>query len=816
MANKNTVVIAEYLKTDFVWFDGKTPITYSAPTNIAPVVSTALEMWKDDMQQVTGLVPKETSAKKAKVHIIQDDSLSKKEAFSISIKNNQIVVAGSDARGIAYGILELSRLAGVSPWIWWGDVAPEKKSVLALPAGFITAQSPSVEFRGIFINDEDWSSLPWAMKNYSCQLIDSIKITDNKRWKGAIAPEAYEKYFQLLLRLRANTILPAMHECTVPFYFVKGNREMAERYGMVVAASHCEPLMSNAATEWDVRGKGAYNYITNKDAVLDFWSSRLKELVRSENIFTIGMRGKHDGSMEGVKTLQEKTNALQQVIYDQRDLLKKDINKDIAVIPQQFVPYKEVLEIYENGLDIPEDIMLTWCDDNYGYMTRLSDPSEQKRSGGAGVYYHLSYWGRPHSYLWLCTTQPGLIYNEMCEAYNHNARRLWVANVHDPKIAAYHLELFLDMAWNVKTLHATSPLAHLKNTLVRDYGQQVGEKIFPAMQEFYRLTAIRKPEFMGWSQIELDRKKYPRGMSPVTDTEFSLTEFGGELDTYLSDYEKIRRMVSEAEKILPAEKKDAFFAQIKYPVFCAAAMAGKWLHRQKGDYDKSLQAYNEILSLTDDYNNTLSGGKWKHSMSCNPAKLPVFEAPDRRSQEEVAVGQVRNDNYIATNACNFTESSSQVEVIEMLGHSMKAVNLPKGGSLTYAFETGQEGEAVLRTALIPTQSNDRGDLRFSVRIDDEEPQVISLKEPFRSEQWKRNVLRGQAVKTTKHHLKKGKHTLTITALDNHIVVDQWMLDFDAERKFYVFPNHASNVLHETVFRIRNKMINFARGFTYKK
>ncbi|MDR1610009.1 MAG: glycosyl hydrolase 115 family protein [Candidatus Symbiothrix sp.] len=790
-------------KNDFIWFDGKTPITYSVPENSSPVVLAAIEMWKDDMQQVTGFVPEETSAKRATVCIMQDKSLDKKEAFSISVKNNQIVIAGSDARGTTYGILELSRLAGVSPWIWWGDVKPEKKTVLSLPSGFRTYQSPAVEFRGIFINDEDWSTLPWSMKNYAYQLIDSIKLTDNKRWKGAIAPEAYEKYFQLLLRLRANTILPAMHECTVPFYLVKGNREMAERYGIVVASSHCEPLMCNAATEWDVRGKGDYNYITNKDAVLDFWSKRLKELGRSENIFTVGMRGKHDGSMEGVKTLQEKTDALQQVIYDQRKLLEQQ-----QPIPQQFVPYKEVLEIYENGLDVPEDIMLTWCDDNYGYMTRLSDAGQQKRSGGAGVYYHLSYWGRPHDYLWLTTTQPGLIYNEMREAYAHNVRRLWVANVHDVKTARYQLELFLDLAWDVEMLRETSLSGHLKNTLVRDYGQETGEKIFPAMQEFYRLTAIRKPEFMGWNQVELDKKKYPRGWSPVQDTEFSFTEFGGELDKYLNDYEKIKNLVSETEKTVSPEKGDAFFAHIKYPVFSAAAMAAKCLEAQRarrianGQYNESVWeketalktacaettgAFHEIRRLTDYYNNELAGGKWKFLMSYNPRDLYVFDVPSLTNQAHSDSVTVRNDDYITMNACDFTKSSSPVEIIEMLGHSMKAVNLPKGGSLTYEFETGQEGEAVLRTALIPTQPNDKGDLRFSVKIDDEEPLVISLKEPFRSEQWKINVLRGQALKTTKHHLKKGKHRLTITALDNHVVIDQWMLDFDAERKFYVLP-----------------------------
>ena len=174
-------------------------------------------------------------------------------------------------------------------------------------------------------------------------------------------------------------------------------------------------------------------------------------------------------------------------------------------------------------------------------MTRLSDKEQQKRNGGAGVYYHLSYWGRPHDYMWLCTTQPGLIYSEMKQAYDCNARRLWVVNVHDLKPAAYDLELFLDMAWNINSVSPSTLVEHQKSWLCREFGKEAGEKLLPAMLEFYRLCGIRKPEFMGWNQVELDKKKYTKGWSPVKNTDFSLTEFGGELDRYLESYEALKR-----------------------------------------------------------------------------------------------------------------------------------------------------------------------------------------------------------------------------------------------------------------------------------
>src|SRR5574344_686849 len=204
-----------------------------------------------------------------------------------------------------------------------------------------------------------------------------------------------------------------------------------------------------------------------------------------EALYTIGMRGIHDGSMQGVKTMKEKVKGLQDVINYQRKLLATTINKDQTKVPQVFIPDTEVLAIYENGLKVPEDVILMWCDDNYGYMTRLADEEQQKRSGGGGVYYHLSYWGRPHDWLWLTTIQPGLIYNEMKTAYDHNARRLWIANVHDPKVAAYELSLFLDMAWNINSVSPNTLRQHLHDWLVQQFGTKAGRKLLPAMTEFY-------------------------------------------------------------------------------------------------------------------------------------------------------------------------------------------------------------------------------------------------------------------------------------------------------------------------------------------
>ena len=784
---------------ELVWYDGENAVAYSVQTDVDPVVKVALEMFSEDMSAVTGR--KAIAAKKGKLRIVELDKASKKiikelsrknvpleeimsscDGFHISVDDGNVLIVGKNGRGTAYGILEMSRIAGVSPWIWWGDLVPERKSRLAINRNIAVSQGASVEYRGIFINDEDWSIRRWSEKGQ----------------KGLIGRDIYKKVFQLLMRLRANAIWPAMHEGTVSFFNTPGAKDVADSCGIAVGSSHCEPLLRSNTGEWDVKERGAFNYFTNRDNVQRYWTERLEEVKNSAggNLFTIGMRGIHDGSMEGAKTMEQKFDGLQRVINDQQELIAKHIGEP-ASQTQIFIPYKEVLQIYEKGLKVPEYVTLMWCDDNYGYLTRLSDDEEQKRIGGAGIYYHLSYWGRPHDYLWLTTTQPGLIYNEMRTAYDHNARKLWIVNVHDPKVAGYGLELFLDMAWNINCVSESSIEEHYGRWLCRQFGEEAGKLLFPAMKEFYKLCGQRRPEFMGWTQVELDKKKYNRGLSPIRDTEFSLAE----LDAYLQRYAATAAEVKRLEGIIPARLKDAYFAAIEYPVLAANAHARKLLLAQKArqtqDADAarlSAEAYEEIKTLTERYNNELAGGKWKNLMSMNPRNLPVFGMPDTAYMNDTSDVSVtpnlsvtpNEHEYISRNANEYSSASEGCKAIQMLGHSMNAVSIPKGGTLDFYFNTSTSGDAIMKIALIPTQPNDNGDIRFSASIDGGEERVFSLKEPFRSERWKLNVLRGQAVREINlDGLAAGKHSLRIKALDNHIIMDQWNVDFNKKRKIYL-------------------------------
>ena len=272
---------------EVVWFDGTNPVTYQVEGKVDAVVQIALRMFCNDMELVTG--HKTVESKNAVIRIVQGKGLD--DGFRISVTDGQVVIEGHNARGTAYGLLELSRMAGVSPWVWWGDVRPYSLHRLSLPESFSYEHTPSVTYRGIFINDEDWSFRRWSMDN--------------------MGPQTYKRLFELMLRLRANTLWPAMHEGTPGFFTVKGNKEMADSFGIVIGTSHCEPLLRNNVAEWDVKERGAYNYITNRERVQQYWTERLKQVKGSEQLFTLGMRGIHDGSMEGVKTPQEKVEGLQ-------------------------------------------------------------------------------------------------------------------------------------------------------------------------------------------------------------------------------------------------------------------------------------------------------------------------------------------------------------------------------------------------------------------------------------------------------------------------------------------------------------------------
>ena len=682
----------------------------------------------------------------------------KKQAFLLQVlPDGKLLVAGSDSHGTAYGIMELSRLIGVSPWEWWADVTPEKKTSFVLSAEYQTLQSPSVEYRGIFINDEDWGLMPWSSQTYEPSDI-----------KGHIGPKTNARIFELLLRLRANTYWPAMHECTLPFFLTEGNRKVAEEYGIFIGSSHCEPMVCSAAGEWRRRGQGDYDYVNNSASVYKFWEDRVKEVAQQGNIYTLGMRGVHDGQMQGAKTVAEQKAVLERVLKDQRGLLQKYVNKDVTAIPQAFIPYKEVLDIYNAGLQVPDDVTLIWCDDNYGYIRHFPTAEERARKGGNGIYYHVSYWGRPHDYLWLGTFSPYLLHQQMKLAYDRGIQKMWVLNVGDIKPAEYQIELFLDMAWNIDEVNEIGVTAHLKSWLGREFGSNCAEELLPAMEAHYQLSYIRKPEFMGNTREEERDPKY----KVIKDLPWSEQTISERLRSYTVLSDVVERMESN----IPADRQDAYFQLVKYPVQAAAQMNRKILTAQlarhsKADWKQSDAAFDSIASLTQQYN-SLQNGKWNRMMDFQPRKLSVFKRVEHTAATEPMVTDRKMLCKWNAMECTYGKPVPY----EGLGYERKAAGIRKGSSLTFAFDDYGKDSVEVEIRLLPSHPLDEKQLRFAISVDEAVPQTVSYETKGRSEEWKENVLRNQAIrKVTLPINKQASHKLVITALDEGVVLDQVIL-----------------------------------------
>lgn len=682
----------------------------------------------------------------------------KKQAFLLQVlPDGKLLVAGSDSHGTAYGIMELSRLIGVSPWEWWADVTPEKKTSFVLSAEYQTLQSPSVEYRGIFINDEDWGLMPWSSQTYEPSDI-----------KGHIGPKTNARIFELLLRLRVNTYWPAMHECTLPFFLTEGNRKVAEEYGIFIGSSHCEPMVCSAAGEWRRRGQGDYDYVNNSASVYKFWEDRVKEVAQQGNIYTLGMRGVHDGQMQGAKTVAEQKAVLERVLKDQRGLLQKYVNKDVTAIPQAFIPYKEVLDIYNAGLQVPDDVTLIWCDDNYGYIRHFPTAEERARKGGNGIYYHVSYWGRPHDYLWLGTFSPYLLHQQMKLAYDRGIQKMWVLNVGDIKPAEYQIELFLDMAWNIDEVNEIGVTAHLKSWLGREFGSNCAEELLPAMEAHYQLSYIRKPEFMGNTREEERDPKY----KVIKDLPWSEQTISERLRSYTVLSDVVERMESN----IPADRQDAYFQLVKYPVQAAAQMNRKILTAQlarhsKADWKQSDAAFDSIASLTQQYN-SLQNGKWNRMMDFQPRKLSVFKRVEHTAATEPMVTDRKMLCKWNAMECTYGKPVPY----EGLGYERKAAGIRKGSSLTFAFDDYGKDSVEVEIRLLPSHPLDEKQLRFAISVDEAVPQTVSYETKGRSEEWKENVLRNQAIrKVTLPINKQASHKLVITALDEGVVLDQVIL-----------------------------------------
>jgi hypothetical protein len=531
-----------------------------------------------------------------------------------------LVIAGADKRGTIYGIYDLSEQIGVSPWYWWADVRVPHADALYVQPGRYVQPVPAVKYRGIFFNDEAPALSGWTKEKF-----------------GGMNHEFYTKVFELLLRLKANFLWPAMWNNAFaaddPL-----NAKLADEYGIVMGTSHEEPMM-RAEKEWEWGHHGAWDYTANQKEIDDFWREGMERDKNYEEVVTLGMRGHGDTPMSATAN----TQLLERIVADQREILKQTVNPDLAKIPQVWALYKEVQSYYENGMRVPDDVTLLWSDDNWGDLRRLPTAEERKRQGGAGIYYHFDYVGGPRSYKWLNTNPIPKIQEQMHLALEYGADRLWVVNVGDGKPMEFPMEFFLSYArtparWDKDHLDEFTKL-----WAAREFGPEHASEIAAAMEDYTRYNGRRKPELI----------------DPST---FSLTNYR-EADRAEAEWQTLAERVDKLAAELPENERASYFELIQYPVDACANLTEMYITaahnaadarmgnpRANVDADRVRAMLARDAELSGEYNHGIENGKWDHMMDQTHIGYTFWNEPPANAMPAVSWIEVPEAGSLSVDA----------------------------------------------------------------------------------------------------------------------------------------------------------------------
>lgn len=717
----------------------------------------------------------------------------KKEKYMISVierpvegVDKALVIAGSDKRGTIYGIYELSRQIGVSPWYWWMDVPVARHENVYISKGMFTDGEPKVEYRGIFINDE-WPSFGnWANSKF-----------------GGINSRCYRHVFELLLRLKGNFLWPAMWGSA--FYDDdRQNGVLADKMGIVMSTSHHEP-MALAQQDWKRRGKGEWNYIRNEDGLKEFWRSGIERAKDWETVVTVGMRGDGDEAMEDTGNIA----LMEKIVSDQRQIISEVTGKQASETPQVWALYKEVQDYYDMGMQVPDDITLMFCDDNWGNVRKLPASDAKPRKGGYGMYYHFDYVGGPRNSKWVNISPIPRIWEQMNLTYSYGVDKIWIVNVGDLKPMEYPITFFLDMAWDPERFNADNLIGHSVEFCRSVFGEEYAEEAARLLRTYARFNRRVTPEM-------LSSKTYSMNY--------------GEWERVTADYAQLAADADTLSKRLPAEYQDAYFQLIGYPVKACSnlydmyyAQAMNQRLAKKNDpmanlwADRVEECFAKDAELTRTYHE-IAGGKWNHMMDQvhigytswnNPQKQVIpattrvageasgkIELPKVQPASATGTGRFKEkDGYISIEAEHFTRKQdgekAEWVVIPELGHTLSAVTTlpatesPEGLVLEYDMDIDTEGFARVTLRFSPTLNFNGTGLRYAVSFDSEDEQTVNVNGHYNGElgQWqKEHRIECQTI----HNIRKpGRHTLRIRPLDPGLVLQKIMINMGGQRKSYL-------------------------------
>ena len=723
------------------------------------------------------------------------------EAFHISsIKNplpnipEALVITGSDARGTAFGVLELSKQAGVSPWYWWADVPVQKKQSIHIKRSASITDSPLVKYRGIFLNDEAPALSNWSRQHF-----------------GGFRAGFYEKVFELMLRLKSNYIWPAMWGNA--FYDDDSlNIKMAEQYAIVIGTSHHEPLM-RAHDEWRRYGnKQLWNYDSSTMALRDFWRKGLQRAT-NEKIVTVGMRGDGDEPM----SRETATSLLERIVADQRKIISEVSGKPANQTPQLWALYKEVQDYYDKGMRVPDDVTLLLCDDNWGNIRRLPAPDANKRKGGYGIYYHFDYVGGPRNYKWINTNPLPRVWEQMHLAWEYDVKQIWIVNVGDLKPMELPISFFLDYAWNPTRIGPADIRAYTERWAAQQFGDQHQKKIAELLAAYTKITGRKKPELLNENSYNL----------------------AGE-NAFSSVIEETGKLEKETKAIaaqLPAAYQDAFFQLVLHPISAVNNLYQLYyytaLNQHHAKYNLAIanryadtaKQHFENDSLISLQYHRINNGKWNHMMSQTHIgytgwqqppfnKIPALKYLEAPEEEKL----ISIDTFAKTSKALIPDGVSGNQFYQYSGyvsmdaaHFSKAVN-SNGITWTVLPDHGRTGDAITPFPVTAPRQQPGGNapklsydfyvrdasafelsvycsptlnlqhapegMQFAVSIDEQEPQIMELnKDDGNIRIWETWVANNIIIKKTKLYISNpGKHTLHFWMVDPGVVLQKLELN----------------------------------------
>jgi hypothetical protein len=792
---------------------GSTPLVISSEDY--PGVITALKNLKTDIGKVTGREPEIKYTNKPDVkEIVIVGTIGKSPVIDQLIKNKKIdvknisgkwesfviqtvdfplpgvekalVIAGSDKRGTIYGIYDLSGNIGVSPWYYWADVPVAKQESLFVKNGCYVTDSPKVKYRGIFLNDEAPALSGWSRETF-----------------GGFNSKFYEKVFELLLRLKANYLWPAMWGNA--FYDDDPyNGVLANEMGIVMGTSHHEP-MAMAQQDWHRyteknKLSKVWDYTKNADVLKESWKFGIERSKNWDKVVTIGMRG------DGDEAMGEGTNIalLEQIVKDQRKIIEEVTGQKAEKTPQVWALYKEVQDYYDHGMRVPDDVTLLLCDDNWGNVRKLPDVNAKPRKGGYGMYYHFDYVGAPRNSKWVNISPIQRVWEQMNLSYTHGVQELWIVNVGDLKPMEYPISFFLDMAWDPAKFNAQNLLTHTENWCAGQFGQ-------PYAKEAARIINLYTT--------------YNRRVTPemLNDRTYSLENYN-EFENVTTDYRNLALDALRLYYTIPSKYKDAFDQLVLYPVNACSnlyemyyAVAKNKFYAKTNDTeanvwaDKVLECYKRDSVLTYYYNHVIANGKWGHMMDQIHIGYTSWQEPQRRKMPDViyisADSQdtktekvfVENDGYISIEAEHFNRAvnSNKIswQVIPYLGKTKSAITTmpqnvyPKENEhiyVEYDIEFANTGEFEVQLLFSPTLNfNANKGLRYEIAFDGAAAQQINLNGHYKGElgRWQaQHIIRS----VTKHRIDSvGKHTLRFSVKEPGLVLQKILINTGGLKPSYL-------------------------------